>query len=991
MEAELKKLGTTGEKAIGEIQGAANKVSLANLGGAINGFGNDLLTVGKRLTLAFAGISAAVTSAAPFVLFLAKSGAEAAEQASNAAQAAGIQVEAYQALAFAAGQANVSQEQLGVGLSQFNKQITKTASDAGKSVGQMGRDIKQGVGFTIEAFKDIGVEVTRFGDQTKAAGDKAKKGAKDTTTGFQDLGISVKDAGGKLKPTEQLLLEVANAFQKLPDGAKKSTVAIKLFGESGARLIPFLNQGADAIKEITAEAAKMGIIFSDDQIQAAQDFNTAMGDLQKSVSSLLRQVGLLFAPAFTAGARSFRDIINQNRAAILSFTRDALAQATTLIKDFFAALSGRDADVTSNKWLIDWRDGIVGFGSDFKAVATGVVIPAMELLRKTAQLVSDAVNGIFGTDLSAGKIAILAGITQILGGFTLLRSAIVLAVEALAFFSRALLANPWLLAITAVAGGIALWATRTDEATASLRVHEDLIGKVGDAYDQAGRKVANMTQFMKDQALVALNNNRPAIADSLANEVENAKAALQLFDQQLPFAGDAIDALNKEVETGKIGWAEYAKQIAALGAAHPELGALAQELLDTTKPVVDLSNKLAEADDWTKTLTGSMTDAQFAAAQAARGIAGYGTSAQQAGSDAAAGLNSANAAVDQTKAKVGELDHQITVFRGGKDGISKEVFDVIDGVAHRADQSKQSLDGVVDSAKKAKEQIQGVSNEVTNSIAAVPDAIKPDAAAAAVDGIVGDVGKIAPAAQEAATGASDALSNIDTSGAAAAAEAFALPFQGLPGQIGAILSAIQGLVRGGFGNLASTVSSLAAQIRGEIASIISALQAAVAQAQQLRAQAGSSDGGGSHGGFAEGGHVVGPGGPKTDSILAWLSNGEFVLQAAAVKRLGVGFLHALNNGFIPSLKSLKGFSLGGVVDNFSRAMAIPAYAGGGLATSNLAPASGFSGDTVAVKLQYGPTVADVIDLIGEADPVNRFQQFALRGSIASLGRRPGGK
>lgn len=48
--------------------------------------------------------------------------------------------------------------------------------------------------------------------------------------------------------------------------------------------------------------------------------------------------------------------------------------------------------------------------------------------------------------------------------------------------------------------------------------------------------------------------------------------------------------------------------------------------------------------------------------------------------------------------------------------------------------------------------------------------------------------------------------------------------------------------------------------------------------------------------FATGGHVRGPGGPTEDKIPAMLSDGEFVVKAAAVKKIGVKNLHAINDG-----------------------------------------------------------------------------------------------
>lgn len=50
---------------------------------------------------------------------------------------------------------------------------------------------------------------------------------------------------------------------------------------------------------------------------------------------------------------------------------------------------------------------------------------------------------------------------------------------------------------------------------------------------------------------------------------------------------------------------------------------------------------------------------------------------------------------------------------------------------------------------------------------------------------------------------------------------------------------------------------------------------------------------------AGGGMVTGPGSSTSDSIPAWLSNGEFVINAKAVRTFGRGMLENLNRGFAP--------------------------------------------------------------------------------------------
>jgi LysM repeat protein len=81
-------------------------------------------------------------------------------------------------------------------------------------------------------------------------------------------------------------------------------------------------------------------------------------------------------------------------------------------------------------------------------------------------------------------------------------------------------------------------------------------------------------------------------------------------------------------------------------------------------------------------------------------------------------------------------------------------------------------------------------------------------------------------------------------------------------------------------------------------------------------------------GFPAGGSIVGPGSGTSDSILARVSNGEFVVRAAAVKKYGAGFMNMINQGSFP------GFAEGGAIPRFAAGGAI-AGAGGSNAFVNV--------------------------------------------------------
>jgi len=70
-------------------------------------------------------------------------------------------------------------------------------------------------------------------------------------------------------------------------------------------------------------------------------------------------------------------------------------------------------------------------------------------------------------------------------------------------------------------------------------------------------------------------------------------------------------------------------------------------------------------------------------------------------------------------------------------------------------------------------------------------------------------------------------------------------------------------------------------------------------------------------GFAAGGYVSGPGTSTSDSIPARLSAGEYVINAASVKRVGVAFLDAINGGaFAPRWRGPNlAFAAGGLATN----------------------------------------------------------------------------
>jgi hypothetical protein len=216
----------------------------------------------------------------------------------------------------------------------------------------------------------------------------------------------------------------------------------------------------------------------------------------------------------------------------------------------------------------------------------------------------------------------------------------------------------------------------------------------------------------------------------------------------------------------------------------------------------------------------------------------------------------------------------------------------------------------------------------------------------------------------------------DVAGAGQIAAELVQPFRDAQSQIGAITSSFGTLARNGLLQVSTAIVSVAAQIRAQIVSIIAAIQQAIAAAARLRAAAAASSSSRSttrnERTFARGGHVRGPGSGTSDSIPAWLSNGEFVIRAAAVRRYGLDFLRAINGMAAgASLKNaIPGFAAGGLV-NLPR-LAIPAVSIGG------------GGPSSALTLVLG--VESFSGLSGPADTIARLEKAVRARRMRSAGR-----
>lgn len=126
---------------------------------------------------------------------------------------------------------------------------------------------------------------------------EAATGSEASAQNFEALGVAVQNQDGTLRDSEQVLLDLADRFQAMPDGAEKAALAVDIFGKAGAEMIPFLNQGREGIGALKQEAAELGLQLSADTAAQAGNFNDALDKLKLATTSIGNQIIASLLPA----------------------------------------------------------------------------------------------------------------------------------------------------------------------------------------------------------------------------------------------------------------------------------------------------------------------------------------------------------------------------------------------------------------------------------------------------------------------------------------------------------------------------------------------------------------------------------------------------------------------------------------------------------------------------------------------------------------------
>jgi len=214
------------------------------------------------------------------------------------------------------------QGDLGRAVTMAEARMRNIKDTATRTVGQLAA-IGGAIGTALLVATKAGIDAADSMRDTAAA-------AGTTVENMSRLGFAAKQSGADLDVVKKALVKLSNEgakdsvaaligladqFEAMPDGAEKTALAVKLFGERiGPGLVPLLNEGSAGIKAMADEADALGITISTSAAAGADRFNDTLGTLGGVVTGFKNNLAAALLPTLNTVANELLNTAKNGEA-----------------------------------------------------------------------------------------------------------------------------------------------------------------------------------------------------------------------------------------------------------------------------------------------------------------------------------------------------------------------------------------------------------------------------------------------------------------------------------------------------------------------------------------------------------------------------------------------------------------------------------------------------------------------------------------------------
>ena len=297
--------------------------------------------------------------------------------------------------------------------------LAKETSAAGDRIDKQ----SQALGLSRKAFQEwdyilaqSGASIDSMGMSMKTMNEAILSNSAETASGLAKLKLSAAQLQS-MKPEEQFET-IVRAFQKMPASAKKSQLAMQLFGRNAQSLMPLLNSSSDSIDELKKQAQDLGLIMSDEDVDASVAFGDALDDLSRTWTSFKYRIGAQFLPGLTNGFKTLSSSVGKVSHSLTDALKTGdwsgfMSTLTDEIGKLIPKAIEKLVDIGSG--LLQNADKILGVAASIVGgLIDGIASAIPVLIQKLPDIVDTVWDGLKGPVTRLGD-SIIDAINTVLG------------------------------------------------------------------------------------------------------------------------------------------------------------------------------------------------------------------------------------------------------------------------------------------------------------------------------------------------------------------------------------------------------------------------------------------------------------------------------------------------------------------------------------------------------------------------------------------------
>jgi phage-related protein len=282
--------------------------------------------------------------------------------------------------------------------------------------------------------------------------DDAINGSASATDKFKRLGISMEDLQGKSR--EEVFEMTVKGLQGIADEGEKAAIANDLLGTSSVELGALLNQTAESTDALKNKASELGLVMSDESIDAAVNYTDAMDNLTRSFAGVKNNITSQLLPGFTMVLDGLTGLITGQEGAAEQLkegarqTVDQIAVILPQILEVVTGLIAAIAEVAPDlvlalvNGILDNLPTLIEAATNIIMTIVGGLIEALPQITEGAlQLVLTLVDGIIANLPALVEAALVMIVTLATGLGEALPELVPSIVEAVILIAQTLINN----------------------------------------------------------------------------------------------------------------------------------------------------------------------------------------------------------------------------------------------------------------------------------------------------------------------------------------------------------------------------------------------------------------------------------------------------------------------------------------------------------------------------------------------------------------------